>query len=278
MPLSNNPRINLYASLEQDSPAHCLSFHPKDYLIAIGMERDGFIIHDLIPLKPVQKIPVAYSVHAIQWSPDGSLLATGSINNDTVLWETGNWKKYVTLPDSDGALNFSWSPDGKFLAIGSWHCQEDSSVEVWSTKDWSKVKTRNDYRSRYVSFSPDGSFLALQYKLTGIEVLSVPTFKRVAFLDFSDSKKYVDIYSPRWSPNGQFLAASCGDGRVRIWRTAVWSVVHTLKLHGYWSEAEYQVAFSPDSRYLISGGFGSAKLLSTANREEIYQNRFSLYK
>jgi len=34
----------------------------------------------------------------------------------------------IPLAESDHTIQ--WSPDGKFLVIGSWHCQEDSSVEV----------------------------------------------------------------------------------------------------------------------------------------------------
>ena len=248
-----------------------VAFSPDGDLVAIGTNDKTVIIFNFQRLKVVQELPFDYSIYAVEWSPDGKYLAIGGIDGPILILQVNDWSIKKTLPDSDGAMNLSWSNDSQYLAVGSWSCSDTKKAEVWLTSNWTRLETNNDYLPRYVHFSPDSMFLAITYKLDGIEILSVPDFKRIALLDFSDSDKYVDIYSPFWSENGLFIAASCGDGRTRIWRTSDWSIIHTILLHGYWEDAEYRVAFSPDNRFLISGGFGTPKLVSVATGREIYE-------
>ena len=267
---SKNLEVKHYIGLEQSSYAHSVSFNPRNHLLAVGTEQDGLVIYDLDPRKLVRKIPIDYRVHVVQWSHDGEFLAAGGISGDIIIWNVADWSKHVTLPNSDGALNFSWSSDGKFLAVGSWHSSSEKHAEIWSTTSWERVATRNKTMPRFVSFSSNSKYLAIQYKLEGIEILSVPDFKRVTLLDFSDSKENTDISSPCWSNDGRFIAASCGDGRIRVWLTTDWSLVTTKQLHDYWDEGVYRLCFSPNSKHLLSGGFGEPKLLSVAEWKVIY--------
>lgn len=254
-----------YLEIEPDEYANCVSFSPSGVFLTIGNYGKTVSIIKDFKVDNIRKLQHKYPVYATEWSPRGEFLATGGIDGPIKIWEVKNWEAIKTLPNSKGAMNLSWSSDGRFLAVGSWYCSSERKAEVWSTKDWARIETKNDLLPRYLSFSPKGNYLALAYLLEGIEILSVPDFERVALLDFSDSKKHVDIFSPSWSSDGQFIAASCGDGRVRVWSAKDWSEIVTMKLHSYWDEAEYQVAFSLDSRYLISGGYGMPKLLSTTN-------------
>lgn len=257
--------------IDAETYAICVSFSPDRNLIAVGTKEKTVLVVDIDKLDTIQKLEFDYSIYAVEWSPDGKYLAIGGINGPITIWQTKDWKIKITVKDSKGAMNLSWSNDGGYLAVGSWYCSGDKKAEVWSTENWTRVKSNNDYLPRYIGFSPDSKFLAIQYKLEGIEILSVPDFSRVVLLDFSDSEKHVDIYSPAWSANGLYIAASCGDGRIRIWYTDDWSPVKTLNLHGYWEDAQYRVAFSPDNRFLASGGQSSPKLLTQDNWQEVYE-------
>jgi WD40 repeat protein/DNA-binding SARP family transcriptional activator len=58
------------------------------------------------------------------------------------------------------------------------------------------------------------------------------------------------ITSVAFSPNGKLLAASTGDGQIRVWRTADGQPLLTLSGHTNWV---WSIAFSPDGQILASG-------------------------
>ncbi|MBD3190137.1 MAG: hypothetical protein GF308_05815 [Candidatus Heimdallarchaeota archaeon] len=263
--------VELLSKIYTDS-VHDLAFSPNGkYLAAAIEDKTAQVFKTHHWSQPLMTLRHEYSVHSVAWSPDNQFLATGSIDGSVKIWQVLDASEVLTLQKSGNALTLDWSSDGKYLAVGNFSPDDRKpGVEVWDTSNWEQVPTNNDYCSWYVAFSPDSSFLAIQYKLEGIEVLSVPDFSREVFLDFSDSEKYVDIYNPTWSSDNAFLAASCGDGRIRIWRTSDWSVVVTRQLHDYWDEGDYGTSFSPNGKFLISGGVGELKLLSTQNWRVIH--------
>ena len=58
------------------------------------------------------------------------------------------------------------------------------------------------------------------------------------------------ITSVAFSPNGKLLAASTGEGQIRVWRTADGQPLLTLSGHTNWV---WSIAFSPDGQILASG-------------------------
>ncbi len=270
---NSNKKVKVYPYMDIKTETYplCVAFSPIGNLVAVGTKEKTVIILDEKKLVIIQKLQLNHSVYAVEWSPDGKVLATGGIHLPIILWNTETWEQQLVVENSIEAMNLSWSSDGKYLVSGSFSFTDDKPyLDIWQTKDWLKIQTRV-IRSRYVAFSPDSKYLAIQYELDGIEILSVPDFNRVAFLDFSDSEKNVDIYSPSWNSNGKYIAASCGDGRIRIWKISDWSVEQTLQLHDYWKDAEYRVAFSPNNRFLVSGGQGSPKLISIETWQVTYE-------
>ncbi|MBK5115231.1 MAG: hypothetical protein JJE41_16515 [Candidatus Heimdallarchaeota archaeon] len=267
---SKTVKIKNYIDLIPNDFARSVAFSLNGKFLAVGTKNDGVLIYNVKDWKIIVKLPHEYAVNAVEWSPDSKYLATGSIHGPIKIWNSDKWKPSQVLDHSKEALNLAWSPNGKILVAGSWGRFDDCPyLDAWKTFDWSKITTEV-HRPRYVSFNPDSSLIAIIYKLEGIEILSAPDFTRNTFLDFSDSDKYVAIYRPSWNNDGSLIAASCGDGRIRIWQTSDWSEVITKQLHDYWDDGEYGVSFSPDGKYLLSGGFGEPKLLSTYNWEVIH--------
>jgi WD40 repeat protein/DNA-binding SARP family transcriptional activator len=78
------------------------------------------------------------------------------------------------------------------------------------------------------------------------------------------------VWSLAYSPDGPYIAAGTGDGKVHIWRTDTGQPVATWKAQ---AEAVYALAFSPDGGMLVSGGAdGSIRLWSTPGLRQWAEN------
>lgn len=265
-----DPDIFVDIEYNPEKYGHCLAYSPDGTMLAIGMEDNKVEILHTEKLEILHKLSHDYSVHTVEWSPDGKFLATGGINGSIQIWDTLEWRVVKLLPNSKGAMNLSWSSNSKYLAVGTFYCSGEKAVDIWTTSDWTKIPTKNDYAPRDVSFSPNNSYLALNYFTLGVEILSVSSFTRSTFLDFSGSEMAVNISSPVWSIDSSFLAACSDDGRVRVWETADWATLFTKKINGSWDEGMYRAAFSPDNRFLVTGGVGTPKLLSTIDWQIVF--------
>lgn len=267
---SEQIKIRHYGDLLPNSYARCISFSLNDQFLAVGSTNEGVLIYRIKDWKVVHEIPQEETVWSIEWSPDGKFLASGSINEPVKIWKTDDWREYLTLDKSEEAMKLNWSSDGKFLAIGTSGSSDNRPfLDIWKTSDWSKIKNEISQPS-YPIFSHDSSMLAIDNELLGYEILSLPNFNRLKLLDFSDSEKHVSLFNSFWSYDDTLFVGSCGDGRIRVWRTKDWQEVFTKQLHDFWEGGKYGVSFSPNGKYLLSGGFGEPKLLSTESWRIVY--------
>ncbi len=263
-------KVKQYIDLIPESFVYSLAFNPTGEMLASGREDKSVIIYETKNFKDIKQLNHSDNVTSLTWSSDGKYLVSGSSSGPIKLWDTSDWTGIMNLPKSKASDSLSWSSNGNYLAAGIYSSKYTKGVSVWNTKDWSFIETKNDCNPVYVSFNPDSTMLALDYELKGIEILDTKNFSRIALLDFSDSKEYVNIYSPSWNANGSLIAACCGDGRIRVWSTKDWSEVITLKLHEYWKQGIYKVAFNPTDNLLVSSGFGEPKLIRTDTWDIIY--------
>ncbi len=70
-----------------------------------------------------------------------------------------------------------------------------------------------------------------------------------------------DLTSAAFSPDGRALAVGCMDGTARVFETASWRQIRSLKAHPNGVKA---VAWSPDGRMLATGGGLAVKVWDTA--------------
>ncbi len=264
---SNQKRIKHYGDIIPDSHARCISFSLDDKLFAVGTTKEGILIYRTKDWKVIQELPYNSEVWSVEWSPNGEFLATSGLSKPTIIWNTSDWSKLRTLDMSENTTNLDWSSNGKYLVLGSKGSSNDGYVlRIWDTDDWTKIKNSISC-SNYPIINPDSSKLAIDFELKGYEVLSLPDLKRIAFLDFSDSDKHVSLFKSAWSYDNKFFVGCSGDGRIQVWQVNDWKVVFTQQLHKYWKNGVYGVYFSPDNKYLLSGGFGEPKLIETNSWE-----------
>jgi Tol biopolymer transport system component len=158
------------------------------------------------------------------YSPDGTLIAfeTGTFDGGQALWlarTDGSEARRLTTGNSDdignfehGGLGFAWSPDGTALlfAAGPNQAQDLYVVGIDQQASERRITTSplNDYAATY---SPDGRHIAW---------LVSPPFDfgtlMIANSDGSDAHPAFDgtqrftWFTPRWSPDARFIAATTG--------------------------------------------------------------------
>jgi WD40 repeat protein/serine/threonine protein kinase len=173
----------------------------------------------------------------------------------------------ATLQHDTAVLCADFSPDGRWIVSGS----RDGFVTVWDAVNGHKqfeFRAHTDHVRR-IAFSPDGRRLA-----------SASWDKTAKIWDFDpqragspDSPLHtLDRHKDRltwvaFSPDSQRLATVGMDTTVRVWDTATGQEVFAL-LPGY-SGGLMSVAYSPDGRYLASGGDGVVRIWDAGTGRDV---------
>ena len=113
-----------------------------------------------------------------------------------------------------------------------------------------------------VSFSPDGTLLAIGTVSGIVQLLDVATGEIIAMLDAHTD----DLKSVSFSPDGMLLASGSYDGTVRLWDVATREIIATLQGH---TQRVNTVSFSPDGRLLATGAADGIKLWDVNTNENI---------
>jgi WD40 repeat protein len=211
-------------------------------------------------LEPVVQLGHNSCVKFLAFYPGGRYLASGIDDKTIKVWDLKTGHLVNTLKkhkDKDRVNSVALSLDGRYLASGC----DDMTIKIWEVKTWRLVRTLNDGHKniRYLTFSPDGRYLAsgsCSGRWNEYSVVNVWDVK-TAHLVTSINREYLDIDHVVFSPDGHYLAAP-----VEVnYHTAVayWNlqdsmlefVVSTKKNNGYPSDIK-TVTFSPDGRYLAT--------------------------
>src|SRR5262249_29650577 len=98
-----------------------------------------------------------------------------------------------------------------------------------------------------VAYSPDGKHLAT----AGVDQLIRVWDPATRRLEAKIAGHTGAVWSLSWSRDGQKLASASADGTVRIWEPRNWRDGDRSQ-----TAANFSMSFSPDSKWLASGGHG----------------------
>jgi WD40 repeat protein len=183
------------------------------------------------------------AIMALAFSADGAYVASSSVDKTITLWDGRNGQAVHVFQKSVGQATrngIAFSPDGRLLA-----CAET----IWDVTSKQVVHTLERGRYAPVTFSPDGSTLAVAPIEKPIELWDVDSGRLVRTLDAQGDNIARGI---AFSPDGTRLAAAGnGDtgGVARLWDVASGHVVGALE-HG--NMGLHDVTFSPDGSMLAS--------------------------
>ena len=215
---------------------------------------------------------VRYDPHTQQYLP----FLNGIAAQDVAFSRDGQWVAYVSVPDFrlwrsrvDGSERMQltyppraaglprWSPDGTHIAYSSADLGTPWKIFVISAQGGAPEELLSENEGETdASWSPDGTQIAFGRLASGdvsrvnIQVADLKTHTA------STLPGSAGLFSPRWSPNGRYMAAVGVQGSTTLklydFQTKSWS--------DWWTEPNninYQ-DWSADGKYLVWDNFGTA--------------------
>lgn len=179
----------------------------------------------------------------------------------------------VTLEHSHAVTALAWSPDSRYLATTAMLVK---SLSIWDVRTAKLIRTinRGGAWSNALAFSPDGRFIATEPAISS----NFENRVAVSLWDVQTGEVARHVTGPfgpsttdklpvanranlvAWSPDGHYFAAVFIGTRTRpgerigIYDARSWTLLRTF---GAASPSHpWTIAFSPDSRYLVTGNSG----------------------
>jgi hypothetical protein len=210
-------------------------------------------------------------IKAICFSPDGRKFAIGTGDDSNPehvgvvkLFDAASRKEIFENRDRKGdVLSLAFSHDGKMLAIAGGKRDHFGESQIWdfSSQKLISIDIKTPFAIASLVFSRDDKFLiAANFKNLHIWDLT----RQKLLTDPSKKTHHKQIRSIVLSPDGKILATGGGPrydnqslpGQITFWDTSSWSQL-PLEIKVPISGVN-SCAFSPDGKYLVTGGYDSA--------------------
>jgi WD40 repeat protein len=201
-------------------------------------------------------------VTSIAFSPTGDILALGwdnRSNSSIVLLNAETEEQIVELKGhSDDVNAIAFSLDGKILASGS----EDKTIILWDVQTHQQIgdPLLHDGAVKSLAFHRDGKILASAAGSKTLMLWDVETRQHIGSLS-----GHKDVLSGvAFSPDGKLLATSSYDSSIILWETGDeeepgFKKLGLLRIGD--NQRERALAFSPDSKKLVSGRQGNKNVI-----------------
>ncbi len=303
-----------WTKVTSSANSNYLSFRVPNIPDTLAEIRISQIDSNSISEKVMQLIGHKDKITQIAFNSNDSLIATASEDGKILLWNAKTGENISTLFQSQSKIisTIAWTKDSKYLAFSA----SDTTIKIWDIDKGILYKDR--YTSDNINkiyFSADNNYLIAQLFNNTVEVFSYPELIKentITFVDdiqdfqinpsypyffvaTSKSKFYIydfenktylndypvqdfNIISASFSPNGNNLALSGSDNKIRIYdiKTAV-NVLNIFDINSpirkvFWLKNKIYIASTQDKYIkLWSPTDGSLEHIYDQHNSEVYQ-------
>jgi WD40 repeat protein len=199
-------------------------------------------------LEPVLKWSLTFeeAINSIAISPDGTTVASGV--GDTVF--TNLLVDSLTdqlFPFDRTIEGLDYSNDGEILAIGL----DLYGSRLINPKDGTVLQELDGGYNNYVSFSPDGQYIATGDRSGVVSVFDINTGDITTTFE-DDAAGWVRAIS--YNNLGTLLAVTHQDGTLNIWDIESEEIIKVLELEGLIMEMKNPFCFSPNGEVMAGAG------------------------
>ncbi|HVG42282.1 MAG TPA: WD40 repeat domain-containing protein [Chitinophagaceae bacterium] len=207
-----------------------------DSTIKIWNRNSGIVIKEI-----KHPTPIAY----LDLSHDGSYIVTGSYDSKVRLWKSNTGEMIKEFRGHTGTVwTVAFSKDGSKIASAG----DDAVIKIWDATTGNEIQQLKGHNRIVwsVKFSPDGTKIASGSFDYTVKLWNINDGKLI--WDNEEHKKtVVDL---AFNNDGTLLATTSDDKTTMLWNVRTQRLIHTLKV----AEHVQAVAFSPDSKRLLTGG------------------------
>ncbi len=195
-------------------------------------------------------------IHFVTFSNSGKYIASCGYSNYS-LWncQTGRVRKFFNH-ELDNKIVFS--PDDKYIISFEWR-----DIELFDFLTGTKIRSFKGHTDiiRSISFSPDGKYIVSRSDDGKIKIWETLTGRNLKTIQYGREDADVDCvaFSPACQNDhngGKYIISAASTSKpyaytIKLWDTKTGKEIKTFSE----SSLVTSVAFSPDSKFIISGGY-----------------------
>jgi WD40 repeat protein len=209
------------------------------------------------------------SVNSVAFSPDGRYAFSGSSDETMKMWDVSSGAEIRTFKGhSDNVNSVAISPDGRYALSGS----NDDTMKLWKVEIGAEIRTfkGHHYDVSSVAISPDGRYALSGSRDNTMKLWELSSGAEIRSFAGSGNHSFVtSIMSVAFSPDGIYAINTGGarDRTMTLWELS--SGTEIRHSFGGQNDNMISIAFSPDSRYVLSGSYHAMQLWDISNGDEI---------
>jgi WD40 repeat protein len=246
-PVRSGPRVeaSLAAQWTTTAPPRLMAFSRDGRLLATTDVSGKIVLRDTQKWQPVAQFHHQGGATSVAFGKDGTTLFSGGYDGNVRIWDLDRSAPASVL---EGANKTIWaldvSPDGSRVVAGG----EDGMVHIWSLDRPRRPMTLRGHQRNVwdVRFSPDGKQLASGSFDHTARLWDSATGQLLRTIRGHNEA----VVGVAFNPHGNVLATCGDDSTIRFWSVADGAALRRINSGNH----TYKVAFSPDGKWLASGG------------------------